>query len=186
MSDFQSFLNCRAIIHDTKTNQTVADTHILETNASTFTITVPRSAFLLTPPAQVALLIPAKNTLYEYQGSIRRDSISARIVDIALYKGKQKEGRSFVRYALNTPVCIAQQLVDNVPIPFPEAVNALLVNISRQGCLLRAPKGFVNIGAVLEFTANQGDNSLLLRAQVLRSIPLSEDVSEFGCRLIPL
>lgn len=178
MFDFQ-YKDCRAIIYDTQTNQTVADTPILDSDSLSFSIAVPRKAFSDVPPMQVSVLIPSQGSLWEYRGSIRRDSITMKTVDIALYKGKEKESRHYVRYALNAPVHI-QPLSDDTPSS-PDPMEATLVNISRQGCLLRTHLTTLSPGALLQVSIHLGDAPLSLRASVLRMTPIDENTAECGC-----
>lgn len=182
MPDFYDYTGCKIIVHDIELDTTIAETYINEFNKSTHTVTIATSSLRDTIHNRVSVLIFCNNTLYEYQGTLRKTDMLPGFIGIALYKGKPRENRTAVRYEVNTPAIVENFIITGKLVPLYIPQEVLVVNLSTVGCLILGNYHFFNVNTTFQLKLPLGHSDMLLKTTVLRINSVGDQAAEYGCK----
>lgn len=182
MGEPYDYTGSRAVIYDEEKHATIAKATVLDYQSATHTITVARSAFQQNNiPEHLSLLLIHDAAVYEYKGTVRKLGKTSEKLEIALYKGQEKEERAVMRYNVNTPGRVESLVMVGKQVPLSAPVDVIVCNISTQGCLVQGSVSCLNVGATFQLKVLTEDTPILLYPTVVRVIPQKGGVAQFGC-----
>ncbi|MGN0348600.1 MAG: PilZ domain-containing protein [Roseburia sp.] len=181
--------NCRALIRNKKSGQTIADTKITDFDSRRNLIKI-RSSSLMSGRIQervllVSVLIFTKEMLLEYNGRLRM-TVTANELEIELSARREREDRESVRYTLEMEGKVEGLLVKHQKIFLRKPIDTISINISERGLLLCAAAGSFEIGdCVIVFLQSDG-MELRGEYEVVRTQNSNLWTEEYGCRLVEM
>lgn len=182
MPGWMEYVGCRIIVQDTNSNTTIADTKVLSCDRQNDVVTLSRTVFSKELPERVSVLVFADQQLFEYRGTVRKGRISQGLVDIALYRGRNKESRGEKRYIVNTIAIVDHLIIGKKPIPLRKRLEVLVVDMSSGGCLIKADSGFFNVNSSFLLTIEYMGSTMTISTTVLRIKTIDAHTAEFGCK----
>ncbi|MBR1771828.1 MAG: hypothetical protein IJ747_07330 [Lachnospiraceae bacterium] len=178
MASNNSLKNCRIVIRDVETEQTIADTMILTHTEETEQITIETDSDALQEGLTVSALIFSATGLYESHGVVASRSGNQTV--ITLYEGMAQNDRHAVRYQVNI-----QGKVDSINRPavgkIAEEFEIVVLNMSAIGILIQAPKGKIQEKDTIHFSANAKGQRIAITAVAMRVETEEADREKIGC-----
>lgn len=177
----QDFVACKAFFYEEETGKKLGQATIVKHDRINFLITVTETSVSFEGQSRVLLLILTRGQPQEYMGTVRhRTSMGTR--EIALFKGRAKEDRSSCRYTVNTPARVEQLLISGRLLPLPKPVDAVVLNVSTTGVLLRARANALNVGTSFQLKMDIDGSVAVLNTTVVRIDPIDKISAEYGCK----
>lgn len=177
MSLSENLKQCRIVIRDAGTDETIADTIIAAHNTGNGRIEIDADDFSLAEGTVISALIFSKSGLFETQGTIEvRDGSKTVIV---LYEGSKKDDRHAVRYQVNI-----NGIVDRITRQgerISDHFEIMVVNMSSIGLLLQAPAGCLRDGDTIRFSAVTKGQKIFITARVERVESGGDGRENVGC-----
>lgn len=180
ISIYKDYKGCKLYIYDEDNKITILETVVRSCDINTNIITVDSSQSKLNEYERVTVLILHSQCIFEFSGTVRRRNASD-LTEIALFKGKEKEGRTTKRYPVNAPATVENLVIANRLFSLPKPLDAIVINISTKGALLKT-KNALNIGTTFQLRLNTGGKETLLNASVIRINPIDAESTEYGCK----
>ncbi len=179
-----NFENKRVIVKDAQDSATLIDARITTHNKQYHTVEIPVSDSVKKMlPAKVILIILLKDSIIHYYGTVR-PTLAMGQVEVALYRGSEKEDRKHKRYNLMVNGVVDAMIIEGQTITLSKAIATTVINISRGGVLVRAESSSFLVGAILRLKINMNDEEeTLLFCRVVRMNELTTTEAEFGCQL---
>lgn len=178
----KTFVGCTAILRDDDSGKVHCQVSVTAHDRSTNLITVSGCNFDdLT--GNLSVIIVNESIVYEYQG-IARHSRSGSRVDITLFRGKMKQGRTAQRYDINTPATIVVHTQRGTERPF----EATVLNVSVSGVLIQAGVTALDDGDEFSLRLMIGETLTIIGARVVHKklFEDKEDFAHYGCQLIEI
>ncbi len=179
-----NFENKRVIVKDSQGQETLIDASILTHNKQYHTVEIPvLDAVKKTLPAKVILIILLSDRIIHYYGTVRPTLVMGRI-EVALYRGSEKEDRKHKRYKLLVDGIVDSMMIEGQVIALSKEIPVDVINISRGGVLIRGERSSFLIGAILRLRINMNEKEeTSLFCKVVRMNEISTIEAEFGCQL---
>lgn len=185
MSLNEDLRNCRIVIRDMRKDQTIADTTILAYDVETGMVEIETDTVCLQENMVISALIFSAAGLVESYGTVSaKEGAKTRI---RLYEGTDRNYRQAVRYQVH----IVGE-VDFVSRPdvgkLPGGFEVTVLNMSSIGLLLQAPKGKVQEGDTIRFSAITKGQRIIITVEVMRVEQAQDEQEKIGCstRLVNL
>lgn len=178
MSLNEDIKNCRMVIRDVESGETIADTTILTYDAGKDQIEIAASSGKLQEGSVISALIFCAAGLVESHGTVggtQEDKIL-----ITLYEGTAKNDRHAVRYQVNI-----QGNVDLINRPsegkITDAFEITVLNMSSIGLLMQAPAGKIKAEDVVRFSAITKGQRIIITAEATRVDAGENGTEKVGC-----
>ena len=126
------------------------------------------------------VLIQGKNLMWEYSSRVAKDGTGFVFM---LFKGREKEDRRQTRYPVSTTAYIDELFVDGNFYELMTNLPTQVVNMSREGIRIRAPKNTLLIGSKFSIKMKLGDKERLFEA-VVANMQNKDGDEEYGCHLV--
>ncbi|MEG1687724.1 MAG: hypothetical protein RR276_07565, partial [Angelakisella sp.] len=110
------FNGCRIFIRGMK-DQEIGTTTVVDYNREHMTVTVRGTFYNAEDSGFVVVLILANDSVYEYNGKLRRSTLYPANSEIALSHGQLLEHRGAKRFPVNAPATVDNLVVDNRLFP---------------------------------------------------------------------
>jgi hypothetical protein len=173
------FNSCNALIYDEKGRQ-LANSKILIYDEHENTIRV-KGEPSLEAGMLCDVLILAAPTPFVYKGRVY-DLAHYKI--IRLFQGKSSCKRRETRYNAELPAMVEGLVYDGKLFPLKMKMGAQVINISKSGLRFRAGLNALTVGNRFQLRMKIGADEKLLTADVVNSLDVQPNTSEFGCRLV--
>lgn len=178
----KSFDGCRAVVSDKKTGASIADTAILFHDMSRNIIRIGQNLFQKGKDLdKVNVLILGNQGLYEYTGTLRKAASSVE-TEIALYAGKEKEARGYLRYEMRTKGRVESVFVADQEIKLRRMISVQIVNISASGIFFAATAGNFVIGEKIRIQIDLKGNVFSSDYEVIRLQKDENGIWGYGCK----
>ncbi len=180
MSLMKDLKNCRIIIRNADTGKTLADSIILSHDLMSGQIEIDTNRIVIPEGTVVSSLIFSPNGLFESHGTVGVKE--GKKTCITLYEGTERNGRQAVRYQVNIQGdvdYISREGEGKLPGGFP----ITLLNMSSIGLLLQVPKGRIEVGDVIRFSAVSKGQRLSITAKAARVENAGEKNEKIGCSI---
>lgn len=172
--------NCKIVIRDVDTGETIADTTIFQYDAETGVVEIETDPELMPEGMVVSALIFSRNGLFESHGTVG-DKEGGRI-RITLYEGTAQNDRQAVRYQVNIigeVLSITRQDREKLPGGF----EITLLNMSSIGLLVQSPEGKVQVDDIIRFSATSKGQRLTITAKAMRVEEVKDGKENIGCSI---
>ncbi|MCM1113503.1 MAG: hypothetical protein NC399_09650 [Muribaculum sp.] len=183
MSLNEDLRNCRIVIRDTDTEQTIADTTILTYDAETGRVEIEFDGAGLPEQTVISALIFSAAGLFESHGTVGVQAEGK--TEIFLYEGAGRNDRQAVRYQVHI-VGEVDQIVRPEEGKLPGGFEVTVLNMSSIGLLLLSPKGKVQMGDTIRFSAVTKGQRIVITVEATRVEPMkggSGDMERVGCSI---
>ena len=172
--------NCRIVIRDVSTGETIADTTILTYDMVTKKVEISVDQVELPAGAVISALIFSPEGLLENQGTVG-DRDGERVV-ITFYEGTAKNDRQALRYQVNI-----QGEVDAITRPgvgkLPGEFMITVLNMSSIGLLIQAPEGKIQREDIVRFSATTKGQRIIITALATRVEQIEAGMEKIGCSI---
>lgn len=178
----KSFEGCRVVVSDKKTGESIVDTEIFAHDTSRNIIRIRKNLFQKEKDLdKVNVLILGNQGLYEYTGTLRK-AASSMETEIALYAGKEKESRGYLRYEMRTRGKIESVFVANQEIKLRRMIPVQIVNISASGIFFAATAGNFVVGEKIRIQIDLKGNVFSSDYEVVRLQKDEKGIWGYGCK----
>jgi hypothetical protein len=175
----KEYSSCTVLVNDEKGHR-VAETEILYHDELRNQIEVDDIPELEVS-ALYECLILASPTPHAYKGRIHR---RGKRKVIALFEGKESENRRDTRYKTDLPANVIGVIRHGKTYSLDAPIPGRIKDISRRGLRLSASGGALNVGEKFRVSITSMSGKKILTAEVLYSLDVPPDYSEFGCLLV--
>jgi hypothetical protein len=172
----KEYYNCTVLVNDEK-GRRVAETEILYHDELRNQIEVDDIPGLEVGGLYECLIL-ASPTPHAYKGRIHRRGKSKII---ALFEGKESENRRDTRYKTDLPASVIGVIRHGKTYALDKPIAGRVKDISRRGLRLSAAGGALNVGEKFRVSVTSGSGKKILTAEVLYSLDVPPDYSEFSC-----
>lgn len=178
----KSFEGCRVVVSDKETREAITDTTIVSYDASRNVIRIQEDLFQKDKDFdKVNVLILGNQGLYEFAGTLRK-AVSSGETEIALYAGKEKESRGYLRYEMRARGRVAAVFVANQEIRLRRMIAVQIVNISASGIFFAATAGSFVAGEKIRLEVDLKGNVFTSDYEVVRLQKDDGGIWGYGCR----
>ena len=174
------YTGCPVLVYDIEGNH-LGSTIVTYYEKAALRIEIREIPSTLSPGAACRVLILASPSPCEYHGRVVKEG---QKFQIAMYMGQVKENRGTVRYKIKITALIENLIYDGRAYPLFTRLKVNVLNISKSGVRLSAPKYSLMDGARFQMRMNISGNDKLLIADVVNRVDLAGDASEYGCRFL--
>lgn len=173
----------RALIKDIDNGELLAETVIADHDVVNNIITISKDHLGRGGNDKVSVLVFAPKGLFEYNGTIRRDS-SGINTEIAIYKEKEKNDRKFLRYDLVADGVVDALYIDDKLVELRRGIPIHVKNISANGILFSA--GIDDFPDKQKFRLNMDlrGKKFVQIYQVVRTQKPTTATIEYGCQMV--
>jgi hypothetical protein len=126
--------------------------------------------YIATPPAPC-----------EYSGRVFMPGYAS--TTFAIYGRKEKDTREHTRYPVKTTAVIESMVYAGKSYALHTPAEVLILNISKGGAKVRAPRGAMAVGNKFEIRLKIGERYELLLAEVMNAMDANGAGTDYGCRL---
>lgn len=180
-SETPDFTMSKVVFYNEDGTVELAKTTVRSFDRRMQTIVVPRKSFRSEEGDFVSVLFFHTAGLFEYRGTLHKNNSSPENLEIGIYKGKVKENRVAIRYAVNALAVVERYVFLNKLVSLRAPLHVKVLNVSSNGCLIQANPNFLNIGTTFQLQMEFSDSTVSFYAKVVRSKNLDKENSEFGC-----
>ncbi|MEG0963455.1 MAG: PilZ domain-containing protein [Lachnospiraceae bacterium] len=173
--------DCRIIVRDMSTGKTIADTIIEEYDWRKNIVAISAMSLKNKECEKISALIIGNEGLYEFLGNIRRINLVDE-VEIALYKGKEKEGRKCRRYEYTAHGIVENVKILNNNIKLHKPIDVDMVNMSANGILIRTFTGSFSRNDEIQINLKLNEKDIILKCEIMRIQNTTLWTEEYGCR----
>lgn len=172
--------NCRIVVRDVESGQTIADTMILTYDEQSDAIRIATDGVALEKGRKISALIFSRSGLFENQGTVGDREAEETL--ITLYEGTARNDRHAVRYCVNI-----QGQIDRITRPsvgkIDETIDITVLNMSSIGLLVQVPEGKIREKDVIRFSASSKGQRLVITAEVMRVAESEGGTEKIGCSI---
>lgn len=178
----KNFEGCRAVVSDKKTRKTISDTKIIAYDTSRNVIRIQEDLFQkMEDIDKVTVLILGNQGLYEFAGTVRKAAASGE-TEIALYAGKEKESRGYVRYEMQSKGKVESVFLGEQEIKLRRMIVVQILNISANGIFFLATAGSFEVGEKIRLQVDLKGNVFASDYKVIRVQKYKNGAWGFGCK----
>jgi hypothetical protein len=179
MSMRKEYNNCTVLINDEK-GRRIAETEILYHDELRNQIEVDDIPDLEVGALYECLILTSP-TPHAYKGRIHK---RPKTKVIALFEGKETENRRDTRYKTDLPANVVGVIRHGKTYTLDKPIVGKVKDISRRGLRYASSSNAINVGERIRVSITSGGGEKNLSAEVLYSLDVPPDNSEYGCLLV--